>query len=78
MDAMCAENVLNGTEGIYRNRLFRENVLGDTESWFLTMAWGYSLTPNPQQACHGISIRQSLGNKEFPTPDTNFGMERLS
>ncbi len=73
MDAMCAENVLNGTEGIYRNHLFRENVLDGTESWFLTMAWVYPLTPNPQQACHGISIRQSLGDKGFPTPDPNFG-----
>ena len=35
MDAMRIENVLNGTEGIYRNHLFRENVLGGTESWFL-------------------------------------------
>ena len=73
MDAMCAENVLNSTEGIYRNHLFRENVLDGTESWFLTMAWIYPLTPNPQQACHGISIRQSLGDKGFPTPDPNFG-----
>ena len=73
MDAMCVENVLNSTEGIYRNHLFRENVLDGTESWFLTMAWGYSLTSNPQQACHGISIRQSLGDKGFPTPDPNFG-----
>ena len=70
---MCAENVLNSTEGIYRNHLFRENVLDGTESWFLTMAWIYPLTPNPQQACHGISIRQSLGDKGFPTPDPNFG-----
>ena len=37
------------------------------------MAWVYPLTPNPQQACHGISIRQSLGDKGFPTPDPNFG-----
>ena len=37
------------------------------------MAWGYSLTPNPQQACHGISIRPSLGDKGFPTHDTNLG-----
>lgn len=70
---MCAENVLNGTEGTYRNYLFRENVLGGTESWFLTMTWVYPLTPNQQQACHGISIRQSLGDKGFPTPDPNFG-----
>ena len=28
---MCAENVLNGTEGIYRNHLFRENVLDGTK-----------------------------------------------
>ena len=53
--------------------MFRENVLDGTESWFLTMAWVYTLTPNPQQACHGISIRQSLGDKGFPTPDPNFG-----
>ena len=33
------------------------------------MAWVYPLTHNPQQACHGISIRQSLGDKGFPTPD---------
>ena len=32
-DVTCAENVLNGTEGIYRNHLFRENVLDDTKSW---------------------------------------------
>ena len=69
MDAMCMENVLDGTEGIYRNHLSRENVLDGTESWFLTMAWVYPLTPNPQQACHGISIRRSLGDKGFPTPD---------
>ncbi len=31
------------------------------------------LPPNPQQACHGISIRRSLGDKGFPTPDPNFG-----
>ena len=31
------------------------------------------LTPNPQQACHGISIRQSLGDKGLPTTDPNFG-----
>ena len=37
------------------------------------MAWVYPLPPNPQQACHGISIRQSLGDKGFPTPDPNFG-----
>ena len=37
------------------------------------MAYVYPLTPNPQQACHGISIRQRLGDKEFPTPDPNFG-----
>ena len=43
-----------------------ENVLNSTEGI-------YSLTPNPQQACHGISIRQSLGDKGFPTPDTNLG-----
>lgn len=67
MDVMCVENVLNGTEGIYRNYLFRENVLCGTESWFLTMAWVYPLTPNPQQACHGISIRRSLGDKGLPT-----------
>ena len=48
---MCVENVLNGTEGIYKNHLFRENVLDGTESWFLTMAWVYPpLPPNPQQA----------------------------
>ena len=73
MDVMCAENVLNGTKGVYRNHLFRENVLDGTESWFLTMACVYPLTPNPQQVCHGISIRQSLGDKGFPTPDPNFG-----
>ena len=28
---MRAENVLNGTEGIYRNHLFRENVLDGTK-----------------------------------------------
>ena len=71
---MCVENVLNGTEGIYKNHLFRENVLDGTESWFLTMAWVYPpLPPNSQQARHGISIRQSLGDKGFPTPDPNFG-----
>ena len=70
---MCVENVLNGTEGIYRNYLCRENVLDGTESWFLTMAWVYPLPPNSQQARHGISIRQSLGDKGFPTPDPNFG-----
>ena len=31
MDAMCLENVLNSTEGIYRNHLFRENVLDGTK-----------------------------------------------
>ena len=70
---MCVENVLNGTDGIYRNHLFRENVLDGTEFWFLTMAWVYPLPPNPQQACHGISIRQSLGDKGLPTTDPNFG-----
>ena len=29
---MCAENVLNGTEGIHRSHLFRENVLDGTKS----------------------------------------------
>ena len=49
MDAMCAENVLNGTEGIYRNRLFRENVLGGTKSWFTTSNLsGLPLPHNPQ------------------------------
>ena len=50
LDVMCVENVLNGTEGIYKNHLFRENVLDGTKSWFLTMAWVYPLPPNPQQA----------------------------
>ena len=77
MDVMCAENVLNGTKGVYRNHLFRENVLDGTESCFLTMACVYPLTPNPQQVCHGISIRQSLGDKGFPTPDPNFGKDVL-
>ena len=42
---MCVENVLNGTDGIYKNHLFRENVLDGTESWFLTMAWVYPPQP---------------------------------
>ena len=37
------------------------------------MAWVYPLTPNSQQARHGISIRQSLGDKGLPTTDPNFG-----
>ena len=73
LDAMYVENVLNGTEGIYKNHLFRENVLDGTESWFLTMAWVYPLPPNSQQARHGISIRQSLGDKGLPSTDPNFG-----
>ena len=49
MDAMCVENVLNGTEGIYRNHLFRENVLGGTKSWFTTSNLsGLPLPHNPQ------------------------------
>ena len=57
----------------FLDAMYVENVLDGTESWFLTMAWVYPLPPNSQQARHGISIRQSLGDKGFPTPDPNFG-----
>ena len=53
-DVTCVKNVLNGTEGIYRNHLFRENVLDGTKSWLTGQ--GKAGRGQENHLCHWVNF----------------------